>query len=286
MNRRHKSTATYIYSSKIPSVIPIYHQNSCRIFCHMSKYKQLVLITGANQGVGFETAKNLVLSSVKYHVIIGSRDEAKGEIAARSLQSLEDIKGTVSSIQIDVTDDNSVDAAAQTLASEWGRLDILVNNAGIISMASPPTRQAFRRVLDTNLVGALSVTEAFLPLLRKSEHKPPRLIFVTSSTGSITLTSNPESQLHSAGATEYRTSKAGLNMLMMMYNIRLKPEGFLVFGVDPGLCATNLTSDAESLKQRGAAEPAEGGARIARVIKGEKDEDIGKAIGVQGVNPW
>ncbi|CCT75340.1 related to dehydrogenases with different specificities (related to short-chain alcohol dehydrogenases) [Fusarium fujikuroi] len=252
----------------------------------MSKYKQLVLITGANQGVGFETAKNLVLSSVKYHVIIGSRDEAKGEIAARSLQSLDDIKGTVSSIQIDVTDDNSVDAAAQTLASEWGRLDILVNNAGIISMASPPTREAFRKVLETNLVGALSVTEAFLPLLHKSEHKPPRLIFVTSSTGSITLTSNPESPLHSAGATEYRTSKAGLNMLMTMYNIRLKSEGFLVFGVDPGLCATNFTSDAESLKQRGAAEPAEGGDRIARVIKGEKDEDVGKAIGVQGINPW
>ncbi|KAL5590836.1 hypothetical protein FOBRF1_014393 [Fusarium oxysporum] len=252
----------------------------------MSKYKQLVLITGANQGVGFETAKNLVLSSVKYHVIIGSRDEAKGEIAARSLQSLDDIKGTVSSIQIDVTDDNSVDAAAQTLASEWGRLDILVNNAGIISMASPPTREAFRKVLETNLVGALSVTEAFLPLLRKSEHKPPRLIFVTSSTGSITHTSNPESPLHSAGATEYRTSKAGLNMLMTMYNIRLKSEGFLVFGADPGLCATNFTSDAESLKQRGAAEPAEGGERIARVIKGEKDEDVGKVIGVRGVNPW
>ncbi|KAF4342479.1 oxidoreductase yusZ [Fusarium beomiforme] len=251
----------------------------------MSKYKQLVFITGANQGVGFETAKNLVLSSVKYHVIIGSRDEAKGEMAARSLQALDDIKGTVSSIQIDVTDDNSVDAAAQTLTSEWGRLDILVNNAGIISMTSPPTREAFRTVLNTNLVGALSVTEAFLPLLRKSEHKPPRLIFVSSSTGSITHASNPESPLHSAGAMEYRTSKAGLNMLMTMYYTRLKPEGFLVFGADPGLCATSFTGDPESLKQRGAAEPGEGGDRVARVIKGEKDGDVGRVIGVQGVNP-
>ncbi|KAF9773441.1 hypothetical protein IL306_008722 [Fusarium sp. DS 682] len=252
----------------------------------MSKYKQLVLITGANQGVGFETAKNLVLSSVKYHVIIGSRDEAKGEIAARELQSLDDIKGTVSSIQIDVTDDSSVDAAAQTLASEWGRLDILVNNAGIISMDSPPTREAFRKVLNTNLVGALSVTEAFLPLLRKSEHKPPRLIFVSSSTGSITHASNPESPLHSAGAMEYRTSKAGLNMLMTMYYTRLKSEEFLVFGADPGLCSTNFTNDPESLKQRGAAEPTEGGERVARVIKGEKDADVGRVIGVEGVNPW
>jgi NAD(P)-dependent dehydrogenase (short-subunit alcohol dehydrogenase family) len=85
---------------------------------------------------------------------------------------------------------------------------------------------------------------------------------------------------------EYRAGKAGLNMLMAMYDIRLRPDGILVFSADPGLCATNFTSDAESLRQRGAAEPAEGGERIARVVRGEKDEDVGKVIGVQGVNPW
>ncbi|KAF4415771.1 hypothetical protein F53441_14600 [Fusarium austroafricanum] len=252
----------------------------------MSKYKQLVLITGANQGVGYETAKNLLLSSVKYHVILGSRDEYKGEAAARELQSMEDIKGTVSSIQLDVTDDNSVDAAARTLASEWGRLDTLVNNAGIISMEIPPTRETFRKILETNLVGALSVTEAFLPLLHKAEHKPQRLIFVSSSTGSITHASNPESPLHRAGAIEYRTSKAGLNMLMTMYSIRLKPEGFLVFGADPGLVATNFTHDVGSLRKRGAVEPAEGGERVARVVRGDKDGDVGKVLGADGVNPW
>ncbi|KAM0543980.1 hypothetical protein ACHAPJ_012004 [Fusarium lateritium] len=251
----------------------------------MSQYKKLVLITGANQGVGFETAKNLVLSSVDYHVVIGSRDEFKGEDTARELQSLENIKGTVSSIQLDVTDDNSVDAAAHTLASEWGRLDILVNNAGIISTSSPPTREAFRSILETNLVGPLSVTEAFLPLLRKAEHKPPRLIFVTSNVGSITHAANPESPYYGPNATEYRTSKAGLNMLMTMYYARLKPEGFLVFGADPGLCATNFTSDAESLKNRGAADPAVGGERVACVVKGKKDGDVGKVLGVSGVNP-
>jgi NAD(P)-dependent dehydrogenase (short-subunit alcohol dehydrogenase family) len=228
----------------------------------------------------------LLLSSVKYHVILGSRDEDKGEAAAEELRSMETIKGTVSSMQIDVTDDDSVDAAAQTLASEWGRLDILVNNAGIVSMASPPTRETFRKILETNLVGALSVTEAFLPLLRKAEHKPPRLIFVTSSTGSITHASNPESPLHTSGAVEYRSSKAGLNMLMALYHVRLKTEGFLVFGVDPGLCATNFTSDADSLRKRGAAEPAEGGERVACVIRGEKDADVGKALVADGVNPW
>ncbi|KAM0232960.1 hypothetical protein ACHAPO_007421 [Fusarium lateritium] len=251
----------------------------------MSKYKKFVLITGANQGVGYETAKNLLLSSVDYHVIIGSRDETKGEAAASELRSLEYIRGTVSSIQIDVTDDRSVDAAALHITSEWGRLDILVNNAGIISMASPPTREAFRSVLETNLIGALSVTEAFLPLLRKAEHMPPRLIFVTSSTGSITHAANSESPYYSGHATEYRTSKAGLNMLMAMYYARLKPEGFLVFGADPGLCATNFTHDAESLRQRGAAEPGDGGERVACVIRGEKDEAVGNVVGVHGVVP-
>ncbi|KAM0342602.1 hypothetical protein ACHAPU_009458 [Fusarium lateritium] len=252
----------------------------------MSQYKKLILITGANQGVGYETAKNLILSSVKYHVILGSRDEAKGEAAVQSLRSLDNVKGTVSSMQVDVTDDSSVDKAAQTLGSEWGRLDILVNNAGIVSMESPPTREVFRKILETNLVGALSVTEAFLPLLRKAEHKPPRLIFVTSSTGSLTHASDPESPLHNSGAAEYRSSKAGLNMLMALYHARLKSEGILVFGADPGLCATNFTSDPESLRQRGAAEPAEGGERVARVIRGEKDADVGKAVGVNGVTPW
>ncbi|CAG2008878.1 unnamed protein product [Fusarium graminearum] len=252
----------------------------------MSKYKKFVLITGANQGVGYETAKNLLLSSVDYHVIIGSRDEAKGEVAADELRLLENIKGTVSNIQLDVTDDASVDAAARNLTSEWGRLDILVNNAGIISMASPPTREAFRTVLETNLIGALSVTEAFLPLLRKAEHLPPRLIFVTSSTGSITHATNPDSPYYNPYATEYRTSKAGLNMLMVMYYARLKPDGFLVFSVDPGLCATNFTHDAESLRQRGAAEPSDGGEQVACVVKGGKDKDVGNVIGVHGVVPW
>ncbi|KAM6508196.1 hypothetical protein FALCPG4_018078 [Fusarium falciforme] len=252
----------------------------------MSSAKRIVLITGANQGVGYETAKNLVLSAADYHVILGSRDKAKGESAAKELQSVSGIKGTVSSTQLDVTDDGSVDGAAKRLGDEWGRLDVLVNNAGIISMASPPTREAFRTVLETNVVGPLSVTEAFLPLLRKAEHKPPRLVFVSSSMGSITHASDPSSPYYNPHGTEYRTSKAALNMLMTMYNARLKPEGFLIFGADPGLCATNFTKDPRSLRNRGAAEPSDGGERVATVVKGENDADVGKLLGAYGVSPW
>ncbi|KAI1409803.1 NAD(P)-binding protein [Hypoxylon sp. FL1857] len=249
--------------------------------------KKIVLITGGNQGVGYETAKNLVLSSQDYHVVLGSRDISKGEVAAKEIQAVKGIKGTVSSTQIDVTDDQSVDAAAARIAAEYGRLDILVNNAGIVSMVSPPTRETFRRILETNTVGSLSVTEAFLDLLRKSIHKPPRLIFVSSSTGSITHAANPDSPYYNAGgAMEYRISKAAVNMMMVQYYARLKPEGFLVFGADPGLCATNFTGNAAALRSRGAAEAWQGGERVASVIKGEKDNDVGKVLGVYGVSPW
>lgn len=153
-------------------------------------------------------------------------------------------------------------------------------------MASPPTRGTFRRILDTNVVGALSVTEACLDLLRKAVHRPPRLIFVSSSTGSITHAANPESPYYGPGAVEYRSSKAALNMLMVMYYARLKPEGFYVFGADPGLVATNFTGNPDSLRKRNAAEPWEGGERVATVVKGEKDADVGKVLGVYGVSPF
>jgi NAD(P)-dependent dehydrogenase (short-subunit alcohol dehydrogenase family) len=84
---------------------------------------------GANQGLGFETAKNLITTSADYHVILGCRDPAKGEAAAKTLKELSDVKGEVSTIQIEVTDDKSVDTAAAKVEADYGRVDALVNNA-------------------------------------------------------------------------------------------------------------------------------------------------------------
>ena len=237
--------------------------------------------SGANQGVGLETAKNLLLSSTSYHILLGSRDLSKGSDAASTLNSLP-LKGTVTPIQIDVTDDASVDATAKYVSETFGRLDVLVNNAGILSK-NPNPRDAFREILAVNCVGVLSVTEAFLPLLQKSP--APRLIFVSSSTGSITHAADPNSKYYNPGATEYRASKAALNMLMVQYWHRLGKEGFKVFGADPGLVATNL-ADPEALRKRGALEADVGGERIATVVKGERDEDVGKVCGEYGVSPW
>lgn len=151
-------------------------------------------------------------------------------------------------------------------------------------MVNPPSRDVYRKVLDVNLVGALSATEAFLDLLRKSSEK--RMVFVSSSMGSITHAADPSSPHYNPLGTEYRTSKAAMNMLMVMYSVRLKDEGFKVLGADPGLCATNLTGDPDSLRRRNAAEPSDGGRRVAVVAKGEKDVHVGKVLGDYGVSPF
>lgn len=243
------------------------------------------MYAGANQGIGFEVAKNLVLSLPAYHVIIGSRDPKKGTQAVAKLQALPDIKGTLDTLEIEVTDDKSVDTAAETISSKYDRLDVLVNNAGI-NVELPSMRDKLRAILDVNVVGAASVTEAFLPLLRKS--KEPRLIFVGSSMGSIVGASDPGSPYHRPLATEYRVSKAALNMLMVQYHhiLGLENRNFKVFTADPGLNATNIRGNAEALRARGAAEPHVGGSVVAAVVKGERDADLGKMVGQYGVSPW
>ena len=231
--------------------------------------------------MGFEAAKNLLLSSAKYHILLGSRNPSKGSAAASALKS-HAIKGTVSPIQIDVTDDASVDAAASHVEATYGRLDVLVNNAGIFSL-NPSPREAMREILAVNTVGVVSVTEAFLPLLRHS--RAPRLIFVSSSTGSVSQAADPTSIYYAPQANEYRASKAALNMLLVQYTAKLGKDGFRVLGADPGLCATNII-DPDQLRKRGAVEPNVGGERIAAVIRGDRDADLGRVCGEYGVSPW
>ncbi|CAM1504279.1 Fc.00g018700.m01.CDS01 [Cosmosporella sp. VM-42] len=256
--------------------------------------KIIALITGANQGVGFQTAR-ILLQSNQYHIIVGSRVIANGSSAAEKLKALPETRGIVEAIQIDVTDDRSVDSAAEKIASTHHRLDVLVNNAGIGPQSAfagkepsaPSSRETLRTVFNTNVVGAVSATEALLPLLRKSSS--PRLIFVSSSTGSLAHASDPSSRLHAVGRSEYRASKAALNFLMVQYSTALKDERFLVFGADPGLNATNLTGNADSLRVRGAPEPQVGGERIAKVVRGDRDADAGTVCGEYGesnVCPW
>jgi NAD(P)-dependent dehydrogenase (short-subunit alcohol dehydrogenase family) len=187
-----------------------------------------------------------------------------------------------------VTDDASVDASAQYVTQLYGRLDILVNNAGMLDVSNKDRRSNFRATLAVNVVGSASVTEAFLPLMRKSA--APRLVFVGSSTGSMTLSSGTEGKHATGGAMEYRSSKAALHEMMVLYNHLLKGEGFKVSVADPGLNATNLGNMPEALIARGAPDPSVGAERIAMVIRGGRDAELGKICGeydgVLGVCPW
>ncbi|PYI11745.1 NAD(P)-binding protein [Aspergillus sclerotiicarbonarius CBS 121057] len=244
----------------------------------------IILISGANRGLGFLAAKSLLLSETNLHIIIGSRNLSDGNAAAASLLAIPNIHGTVSAIQLNVTDDKSVDAAKATIESTYGRLDILVNNAAIYLLNREPAREALRDSLETNVTGVVSLTEALLPLLKKSQN--PRIVFVSSSMGSLLHNLNPDSPHAGTHATEYRVTKVAVNMLLVQYHMKL--EGFKVLGADPGFCATSLPGDfdMDELRKMGAAEPETGAEIIASVVRGGKDDQPGRVHGPQGVVPW
>lgn len=183
-----------------------------------------------------------------------------------------------------MTDDASVDAAADHVLKTFGRLDILVNNAGIFSW-NPVQRDAIRETIAVNYVGVVSVTEAFIPLLRKSS--APRLILVSSGTGSLAHASDPNHPLFNpTRGVAYRSSKTALSMVLLHYHGLLSPDGFKVLGADPGLTATNLSGDRQALINRGAVEGHVGGERVACVVRGERDDHVGRVCGEYGVMPW
>ncbi|KAF2143182.1 uncharacterized protein K452DRAFT_286017 [Aplosporella prunicola CBS 121167] len=251
----------------------------------MSSSKRIVLITGANQGVGFETAKNLALSSSDYHVLLGSRSAERGRDAVTQLEGLP-IAGTVEAIQIDVTSHDSINAAVEHVKKVHSRLDCLVNNAAVSSTA-PTSTERMQVNLATNVVGPVATTEAFFDLLSAS--KDPRIVFVSSSMGSLTHASDPSSPYYISKVDrdwrEYRTSKAALNMYMIETYKRLAPKGFKVWSADPGLLATGFIG-AEQAKQVDAGDPSLGGELVASVVRGDRDADVGRVVGRYGVGLW
>lgn len=186
-------------------------------------------ITGANKGLGFETARRL--RALGHNVLLGARDPHRGREAAERIGAR--------FVQIDVTDPASVEAAVADVAAHEGRIDVLVNNAGIagrLAGAEELTGEDAEEVFSTNVVGIVQVTGAFLPLLRAGDS--PHVINVTSGAGSVALTqdtSRAESQLI---APLYTSSKAAVTMLTLQYARALTDVRFN--GADPGYTATDL----------------------------------------------
>ena len=201
--------------------------------------KTIVLISGANAGIGFEIAKKLPSENPTYHILMGSRSLSKAETAISSLPA----NLSIQPIELDVTSDASIQAAQDAVASQYGRLDVLINNAGIANNAVPPNatfRQQLTQIIDTNAISAACLTEAFIPLLRKSSN--PRIIFISSRLGSIARTLDPEHGNYGLDLPAYKSSKAAMNMFMAHYAVKLKGEGCKVNACCPGHCATNLNN--------------------------------------------
>jgi NAD(P)-dependent dehydrogenase (short-subunit alcohol dehydrogenase family) len=186
-------------------------------------------ITGANKGLGYETARRLI--ALGHTVIVGARDQERGTAAAATLGAR--------FVRIDVTDDASVAAAATDVAEHEGVIDVLINNAGVHGPHGDPsdlTGPDALGVFDVNLVGVVRTTTAFLPMLRRSPD--PVIINVSSGMGSLAITQDPSRIESSVVAPLYTASKAALTMLTTQYAKALKD--IRVNAADPGYTATDL----------------------------------------------
>ena len=215
----------------------------------------LALVTGANGGIGKEIARQLL--SADFTVYVGSRDAGRGQAA------VEELGDGAQLLVLDVTDPRSIEAAATRVPA----LDVLVNNAGISDLGQPATEtdlDTLRRVYETNVFGVVAVTNAFLPVLRKSAS--PRIVNVSSGTGSLGWSTGPNPQFDyriGGGAAAYRSSKAALNALTIYYAQALASDtSFKVNALAPGLRATNLNSRAAESGED-PAEAAAGAVRLA-----------------------
>lgn len=192
----------------------------------------VALVTGANKGLGYTAVRRLAEQG--WSVLLGSRDLERGEAAAATFGGLD-----VQAVQVDVTSEASVRAAATLVDARYGRLDVLVNNAGITGPRVPALEvgaDEMREAYETNVFGPVRMMRAFLPILRRSA--APRVVMVSSGMGSLAITADPERVESGFIGLPYPSSKTALNMITSQYAKAL-PE-FRINAADPGYTATDL----------------------------------------------
>ncbi len=237
--------------------------------------KPVALVTGANQGIGLQIAKDLATHG--FTVLVGSRNFEKGETAAKS------IGASAHAVQLDVTDQASITAAAERIRKEFGRLDVLVNNAAIsntnklphmsveehvrLSRPSNVSLDEVRAIFETNVFGVLVVTQALLPILR--EAPAARIVNVSSGAGSLALNADPAYPGRSIFGPGYSASKTALNAMTLSMAIELEPEGIKVNAVSPGFIKTNLNNYA------GTGTVEEGSREVVRLVLLGRDGPTG-----------
>jgi NAD(P)-dependent dehydrogenase (short-subunit alcohol dehydrogenase family) len=242
----------------------------------MSEQK-IALITGANKGLGFETARQLGKQNVK--VLIGARDEMRGREAAEKLQK----EGfDAEFVLVDVTNERTLEAAAKYVEENYGKLDILINNAGIaVEYGLEPGEinlEKIRETFDTNFFGVIAVTKNFLPLVKKAESG--RIVNVSSGLGSLTQNSDPNWDFSAVKPLAYNSSKAALNMFTVILAHELKDTKIKVNSADPGYTATDLNQNS------GPKTVEEGASIIFDLATLPNDGATGSYFDDQGVVPW
>jgi len=240
--------------------------------------RTIALVTGANKGIGYEIAAGL--GALGWSVGVGARDEGRREAAVEKLRAAGvDAFG----VPLDVTDDASVAAAAGLLQERAGRLDVLVNNAAVTGgMPQEPTRvdpATVRTAVETNVIGVIRVTNAMLPLLRRSAS--PRIVNMSSSVGSLARqAASVGGQAAGPLSAAYAPSKTLLNAVTLQYVKELHDTNILINAGCPGFTATDLNGF------RGVRTPEQGAAIAIRLATLPDDGPTGGFFEDAGVVPW
>ncbi|MER5776750.1 SDR family oxidoreductase [Streptomyces sp. NPDC002039] len=240
--------------------------------------RTIALVTGANKGIGYEIAMGL--GALGWSVGVGARDDQRREVAVERLRAAGvDAFG----VPLDVTDDASATAAARLIEEQAGRLDVLVNNAGIAGgMPQEPTRvdpATIRTVVETNVIGVIRVTNAMMPLLRRSPS--PRIVNMSSSVGSLTRQSGTTAEQTTGPiAVAYAPSKTFLNAVTLQYARELRGTNILINAGCPGYVATDLNGF------HGVRTPEQGAAIAIKLATLPDDGPSGQFFEDAGVVPW
>lgn len=238
--------------------------------------------------MGYATAKIIALASPSYHVILAGRSAPKLTAAKSSLEKLP-LKGTLSTLVLDVTSPSSISAATSTVASTHDHLDVLINNAGIYT-TDPDPHTRYTETLTTNVIGPVLVSAAFRELLLKAE--APYTIYVSSGLGSMALASDPASSTYRLTdlprLDAYRVSKAALDMVALQEHIETTETSLKVFVVCPGLVESNLRGESDVARTAGgnAGSADVSGETVLGIMEGKRDGEVGKFVHKDGVYGW
>ncbi|WP_295817398.1 SDR family oxidoreductase [uncultured Deinococcus sp.] len=242
----------------------------------MTQEKKVALVTGANKGIGTEIARQL--GQHGYTVLIGARDAQRGEAAAAALRT----EGLdAHPLVLDVTDAASVQAAANHINGQFGRLDALVNNAGVLLDSMPPSTlpvDVLRATFETNVFGVVQVIQMLLPLLRATPNA--RIVNMGSGMGSLTLTSDAQNMRSGNPMIAYAPSKAALHAVTVQFANELRTTDIKVNAADPGYVATDMTG------QQGFNSLHDGALPAVRLATLPDDGPTAGFFDITGSVPW